>query len=225
MYQEDLAKLFTDVAGTTPAAGTEGEVIKRRAPAEGALWAYQSNGNNNYKHGKGDGAHAINGKPVLYISGVDSFSTGMNTNATAAAMITAKSYDYFIVVRRVDADDNQSICGLGSNRPFQVRQYTTGARAYGTLGGFVQTAINSAFNTGAHVLHVRFDNTAGEKKLKLAIDGGAFVTVAEIADWTPDAGALALGEADLDIACEALSDGLYANYATLVDDLKTYYGI
>ncbi|MBK9975400.1 MAG: hypothetical protein IPP14_11575 [Planctomycetes bacterium] len=70
VYQEDLAKLFTDVAGTTPAAGTEGEVIKRRAPAEGALWAYQSNGNNNYKHGKGDGDHAINGKPTLYIEAI-----------------------------------------------------------------------------------------------------------------------------------------------------------
>ncbi|MBK9975399.1 MAG: hypothetical protein IPP14_11570 [Planctomycetes bacterium] len=127
----------------------------------------------------------------------------MATNTTAAAMITAKSYDYFIVVRRVSADDNLSICALGSNRPFVVRQYTTGARAYGFLTGYAQTAINTAFNVGAHVLHVRFDNTAGEKKLKLAIDGGAFVTVAENADWTPDAGALGLGEADLDIACEA----------------------
>jgi len=225
VYAEDVAKLFTDVAGTTPAAGTEGEVIKRRAPAEGSLWAYQSNGNNNYKHGKGDGAHAINGKPVLYISGVDGFAGGMNTNATAAAMITAKSFDYFMVVRRVDTDDNQTVCLCGANRPFTVRQYTTGARAYGSLGGFVQTAINTAFNVGAHVVHVRFDNTAGDKKLKLAIDGGAFVTVAEIADWSPDAGALSLGEADLDIACEALSDGLYADYATLVDDLKTYYAI
>lgn len=223
VYQEDATKLFSDQAGTTPAAATEGEAIKRRLPAEGSLWAYQSSASTNYKHGTGAGAHGINGKPTLYVSGVNGTSLGMPTDALANAMLSGKAFDYFMVCRRVDTDNNQSICALGSNRPFTLRQYTGGAKAYGFITGYAETAEVAAFNVGVHVIHVRFDT--GDNKLKLSIDGGAFVAVSQTADWAQETAALSLGQADLDIACEALSNGLYTDYAALVAALKTYYAI
>lgn len=220
--EDVLTNAWDSVDDSVAHDGSDGADVRRLTPTEGALWNQQTNAADVFYYGDGSNARAINGYPVYYTE-ADGFSKGMNSDVTAVAMLSGKEFEIIMVIRRLTDGDNKAVISLGSNRPANCRMYAGGvARVYGFLTSYVE-ANNADFTVGAHVLHIRFNNTT--KKLQIAIDGGAFAEVAETADWAPDTGFLSLGLGNYAFACFGVYDGLYADYATLIGKLKTRFGI
>jgi hypothetical protein len=61
--------------------------------------------------------------------------------------------------------------------------------------------------------------------LQISVDGAAFSSVADSADWSPDTGRFGLGKGNYSVAEYGVYDGNYSSYADLVSELMTEYGI
>lgn len=214
-----LTKWYTD-GGSTLHSGTEDGPVQRITPSAGSLLSYFELLSNTWKYGSGANAKAINGKPVMYIT-TDSFGGSMASDVGASTVFSGKAFEAIFVVKRDSDYNNKSLFSFGTNAPAACRFYTGSAKAYGFLTGYVEAA--AASPVGDQVVHVRF--TTSDNKLKIAVNGGTFVEVAQTAEWSPGVGLLFLGKATHSIAEFGIYDGNYANFATLISALKTEYGI
>jgi hypothetical protein len=145
----------------------------------------------------------------------------MASDVGASTAFSGKPFEAIFVVKRDSNYNNKSLFSFGSNAPAACRFYTGTVKAYGFLLGYIEAAASSG--VGDQVVHVRFNGATN--KLQIAVNGGAFAEVAQTAEWSPDVGLLYLGQAVQSIAEFGIYDGNYADYATLVSELMTEYGI
>lgn len=215
-----LTNAWDSVDDTTQHDGTDEADVRRITPTGGSLWTEQTNAADQFYYANGENSRAINGKPVYYTE-EDGFAPGMDSDVNAVTMLSGELVDFIGVFKRLTAGDNKAVVQLGNNRPFTCRMYSGDViTAYGFRTAYKEVS-NNAFTTGAHVVHIRSNGT----QLQVAIDGGTFQSVADSADWSPDTGKFSLGKGNYAVAEYGLYDGNYGDYATLIDALKTEYGI
>lgn len=215
-----LTKWYQDFAATTLCDGTNDQNVRKTLPSGGSLCAYFGLDAANFKYAAPGSARDVGGKGGLYAT-----SGNFTADAIASAMCSGRSFECIFVANRYADLNNAEVLCVGTNEPFNTRQYNADLlQAFGFKTAYIEV-VSSIFADGEdHVVLIYCDDD--NDKIGISVDGETVIEDTWSSDtWAADSGPVRLVGTECTFAAWGFYDGISGDAAAIVAAAKTKFGI